>query len=511
MESMRLCLILTTIRMKSLFLSLLLFLSNYGLAQHYFDFSCNQNETNRVEFFVTSQGINLVMETINNTGVLLKTCESQITPSNPSLDLSLVDPLKLKFILGSYNNLTGLASMIFDDSTSSINGETFTINLNQLLYCTKCSTIEREPITVLHADATEFSDEWGLNYKELTDESTDVSHSLSDIANNPSLGNPYAFGLKGIWRPKRTSAYLIDRLQSGTYGDKLRLDKDGEYKEFYWFDWTQPIQYNEDYNWRWVNEVTKYNVNGASKEGRNRLDIHAASLFGYNNHLVTASASNSKTTDIAFDGFEDYSIDQYNVYRGIGHGNLDLSGNQSEYLLSNFAHTGDKSLVVESVSHKVDYNQLNRDFFYPEKTKTYFVSAWTYCNQIPENGMIEVKVNNSVVTTMSIEPTSQTIDGWHRLTGTFAVPQSATTFEIVFRGNEVEVMTLFDDIRIQPFNSGMETYVYDPTNYRLRATLSNQNYATFYNYDEEGNLTQTKVETERGIKTISSNRNNIKK
>ena len=32
----------------------------------------------------------------------------------------------------------------------------------------------------------------------------------------------------------------------------------------------------------------------------------------------------------------------------------------------------------------------------------------------------------------------------------------------------------------------MVTYVYDPANYRLMATLDQNNYATFYEYDHEG-------------------------
>ncbi|WP_338356619.1 hypothetical protein [Yeosuana marina] len=486
-------------------------MSNSCFAQHYFDFSCNQNKTNRVEFFVTTQAINVVLETSDNNGVIKKTCESQIIPSNPQINMSLVDPLKLKFELGSFNTITGLANMFLDDSTSSLNNEQFTINLRQLLECVKCANIQREPIKVLHADATEFSDDWKLNYSELKDESTDVTgYSLSDIANNTSTGNPYAFGMKGIWRPKRTSAYLIDRLQSGNYGDKLRLDKDGEYKEFYWFDWTQSINYNENYNWRWVNEVTKYNVNGASKEGRNRLDIHAASLFGYNNHLVTASASSSKTTDIAFDGFEDYGINE-----PITHGNISLNSNSSG-IYNDVAHTGEHSLGVGTMR---SFFTNTTSFFKPEPHKKYVISAWVYFGERGASsfkfngGELEIWENN--ILQVSIKPDftkNQIIDGWMKIEGTFLT--QTTNIEIRLKASTTisgAISSVFDDIRIQPFNSGMETYVYDPTNYRLRATLSNQNYATFYNYDEEGNLTQTKVETERGIKTISSNRNNIKK
>jgi hypothetical protein len=51
----------------------------------------------------------------------------------------------------------------------------------------------------------------------------------------------------------------------------------------------------------------------------------------------------------------------------------------------------------------------------------------------------------------------------------------------------------------------MKTYVYDLEDYRLRAILDEENFASFFYYDAEGNLYLTKKETTRGIKTISEN------
>jgi len=38
------------------------------------------------------------------------------------------------------------------------------------------------------------------------------------------------------------------------------------------------------------------------------------------------------------------------------------------------------------------------------------------------------------------------------------------------------------------------------------ATLDENNYATFYEYDDKGNLIRTKRETEKGIATLQENR-----
>jgi len=52
----------------------------------------------------------------------------------------------------------------------------------------------------------------------------------------------------------------------------------------------------------------------------------------------------------------------------------------------------------------------------------------------------------------------------------------------------------------------MKTYVYNISDYRLRAILDEDNFSSVFFYDKEGNLYLTKKETEEGIKTISENR-----
>ena len=66
----------------------------------------------------------------------------------------------------------------------------------------------------------------------------------------------------------------------------------------------------------------------------------------------------------------------------------------------------------------------------------------------------------------------------------------------------------FDDIRIFPFDASMKTYVYDPINMRLAAELDERHYATFYEYNEEGQLVRIKKETEKGIMTIQETKSN---
>ena len=63
-----------------------------------------------------------------------------------------------------------------------------------------------------------------------------------------------------------------------------------------------------------------------------------------------------------------------------------------------------------------------------------------------------------------------------------------------------------DDMRITAFDSQLSTYVYDDKTMRPTAQLDGNNFATLYEYDDQGNITRVKKETERGIKTIKESR-----
>jgi hypothetical protein len=93
------------------------------------------------------------------------------------------------------------------------------------------------------------------------------------------------------------------------------------------------------------------------------------------------------------------------------------------------------------------------------------------------------------------------IEGWQRIYTEFTVPQEASRMKLELI-NTGAGESFFDDIRVFPLNGNMKYFVYDPLTMRLTAELDEENYATFYEYDEEGALIRVKKETERGIMTI---------
>jgi hypothetical protein len=57
----------------------------------------------------------------------------------------------------------------------------------------------------------------------------------------------------------------------------------------------------------------------------------------------------------------------------------------------------------------------------------------------------------------------------------------------------------------------MKSYVYDNSSMRLMADLDANNFATFYEYNDEGVLIRVKKETEKGISTIKETRSSYRK
>ena len=96
-------------------------------------------------------------------------------------------------------------------------------------------------------------------------------------------------------------------------------------------------------------------------------------------------------------------------------------------------------------------------------------------------------------------PSGANIDGWQRIWGEFTATSPGYEIRLVNSSNE-EVY--FDDIRVFPFKGNMKSYVYDPATLRLEAQLDDNNFATRYEYDEEGALVRIDQETERGWFTI---------
>lgn len=163
--------------------------------------------------------------------------------------------------------------------------------------------------------------------------------------------------------------------------------------------------------------------------------------------------------------------------------------------------------------------------FAPIPGETYHLSAWvsqiTGSGSLPDQAVkfskpnIQVKLLGSDITLGPFYADGLIIDGWQKVEAEIQLPANTTAIEIILN-NGVHFSDLgqpiqnsvptgkvyFDDIRISPMKSNMKSFVYDPRTQKLMAEMDENNYATFYEYDEEGKLVRIKKETAKGVSTI---------
>jgi hypothetical protein len=177
------------------------------------------------------------------------------------------------------------------------------------------------------------------------------------------------------------------------------------------------------------------------------------------------------------------------------------------------SHTGAKSLKITA----------NQTFSQPllclDQGKSYMVSAWVSINNpnvtSPQLGTnigfdVVIKDNAGVVQgTFPFQAVGPVIEGWQQVKGSFTCPIAQSKMEVTFRPGSAGTVW-FDDLRLHPNNGNMKSYVYDLRDYRLTAILDEENFASLFYYDDEGNLFLSKKETERGRKTISENITHLK-
>jgi hypothetical protein len=191
---------------------------------------------------------------------------------------------------------------------------------------------------------------------------------------------------------------------------------------------------------------------------------------------------------------------------------LKLTSNASASITKPLVNFGNLDAPVYSFSGSGQYilNPLaGIKGFAPVAEKKYIFSCWVNdnnANSSATTARVIINGNSDYVTTFSKWPV---VEGWKRIEFPFVMP---ATGEVAFNLTSSGGGTVyFDDVRIHPFDGQMKSYAYDPSSQRLWAEMDENNFATFYEYDDEGILIRVKKETERGIMTIKETRSSLRK
>lgn len=379
--------------------------------------------------------------------------------------------------------------------------------------------------------------------------------------------NPYYTGLKGNWRNKSTYVYTTDRDPRPDPGNTAQhptnLRKGGIFSTFTAFYKVQSGEfvpnYNSDSKWIASATVTKVNNKGQEVENVDALNRYSSAQFGFNDLVATAVSSNARENEIGYDGFEDYAFNTScgtgsyaNECNEDGHFNFKkafrLADGSGFTLTTAEAHTGNYSAKVAtgqsntiSTTIRKTVNSLDDlpkyEFngskemilkdggvltgFTPLVGKKYVLSGWikgdVATGDDPGNTskskiMIEAYAGITATGYSAIAvKAGPKVEGWTRVITVFELPTGQSIDNMAIRLLAGSSDAYFDDIRIHPYSSNMKSFAYDYKTSRLMAELDENNYATFFEYNDEGQLLRNKKETEKGIVTLKETRSRVRK
>lgn len=181
------------------------------------------------------------------------------------------------------------------------------------------------------------------------------------------------------------------------------------------------------------------------------------------------------------------------------------------------AHTGSRSLKLEPRNYG-GFEFENKDIRL-EPNKEYLLSFWvsTYGNETKNEETlnlfnrnnkvsVDIKTDSYVSGSSTFFPKGAPVEGWQKIDAVFKTGSLGGYLTLEFN----PLVTVFiDDIRFSPLNANMQTHVYDVSTYRLISTLDQNNFATIYKYDDQGNLFLIQKETQEGFKTVQMNQSYI--
>ncbi len=184
---------------------------------------------------------------------------------------------------------------------------------------------------VLNASATEFGEGWPF---------------FCECELQPGrIFNPYTLAFSGMWRQKKTWAFLTNRVQT-RLNDNTNTRTDGIYESFtpFWNRTGTSWAPGTDGRWQFVTQVTAYNPQGFELENKDPLNRYSAAQYGYKDMLPVAVAANAEYKEIGFDGFEDYNYlrceDDHFSYKKA------VAGDNTLKISEKYSHTGRRSLKL---------------------------------------------------------------------------------------------------------------------------------------------------------------------
>ncbi|RYD98695.1 MAG: hypothetical protein EOP54_06770 [Sphingobacteriales bacterium] len=271
--------------------------------------------------------------------------------------------------------------------------------------------------------------------------------------------------------------------------------------------------------WTRVKMNAKISPLGVPMEEWDASGKRSTAIFGYGQSLPIAVANNADFRQIRYFSFEDqdrimnvaaYSLGRF--FESVGLPYMSQVAVSSQYgktfvkpaadaygegtQVVNAGHTGGRALKFTQAAGLLLGQAAHLG--YGERI---YVSFWAKDFVPATNNMgLRISTGSGYTTLNSLAPVGKPIEGWQKVEGYYNISNGNQVYLYI------PVNGVVDDIRICPAKANMQSFAYDPLNFRLFASLDENNFATFFEYDAEGKLIRTKKETEKGILTVNESR-----
>ncbi|AYL93830.1 hypothetical protein [Mucilaginibacter celer] len=358
-----------------------------------------------------------------------------------------------------------------------------------------------------------------------------------------SFFNPFTAGVLGNWRPYQNKVFLQKRAypkpaNANTAANIKNAGYIDKFYSFWYFDGVKWVLNSVTGASRWVtgNTMTAYDRYGQELENKDALNRYSSAIYGFAGSLPAAVASNAKSRELFSQTFEDYpwGIGRDRYYSSCNSGQLIVNGGAiSQYI----SHTGRNSLSIQNAI-EVDANIHSKEFgitnllknngkneylpitdlgtyvsnlFEPDRSSgDYMLSLWTR-DTGDANKTVNINVSVNADGAVSDMACKAVVEGWKLIECRIKLPTTVDGLQLKITPVSSLAPVYLDDIRMHPFKSHMKTYAYDNKSLRLMAESDENAFATFYEYDDEGQLVRVKKETERGIMTIKESHSSYRK
>ncbi|HEX8656901.1 MAG TPA: hypothetical protein VF690_05180, partial [Hymenobacter sp.] len=323
--------------------------------------------------------------------------------------------------------------------------------------------------------------------------------TAAKIAENPFLA--------GAGRPHPEATYAYSTPVIDTY--TLSTDRGRFYAVP--FSWQLGAQHRPP-AWQRAGLATRFAPDGQAVEEQDILGILSTVKLGYAGRVLPyLTAKNAGFSDVLFESFE--TIKNNEPLKGDD--NFVIDAEEAE-LAVDYGHAGKQSLKLKPAG-------TSKSLTLPARRAPaaaaglpqvkYWVRVSASATPTKALGQASVKALATTPFTVRWASGQETSAAIVAQTGewllceavmTDAIRQAVGTGtfapQLLFAGL-ANHQVLVDDVRLQPQQAQMTSYVYDPITLKLLASFDDQHFGLYYQYNAEGKLVRKQIETERGRQT----------